>query len=185
VAALDRAGDMLVETSWAPRTLQMLEIGMSHFRAFRAEIKMKGRDCTSDPIEVKRFISFLFLKKKAPSTINYYVTAVSNWHKVKGLDDPCASFIVKRALKGVARTGTTPDTWEPMTIDLLTAICEKLKFVCYSDHEAKMFKSAFCLAFFGLFRIGEFVCANKGTAHKGVLMINDLAFRQNSMKVVI
>ena len=72
-----------------------------------------------------------------------------------------------------------------MTIKLLTQICEILRCVCYFDHEAKMFKSAFCLAFFGLFRIGELVCANKETAHKAVLMINDIDFKQNSMRVVI
>jgi site-specific recombinase XerD len=48
-----------------------------------------------------------------------------------------------------------------------------------------MFKSVFCLAFFGLFRIGELVCASKKTAQKGVLMIHDITFKQTSMKVCI
>ena len=48
-----------------------------------------------------------------------------------------------------------------------------------------MFKSVFLLAFFGLFRIGELVCANKKGPSSKVLQISDIAFKANKMRVII
>jgi hypothetical protein len=185
VAALDQEGDRLIHMSWAPRTLQVFEVGMTQFRLFRAEMSNDNLDAPSNPTEIIRFISSLSLKKKATATINAYISAVSNWHKCLSYEDPCSNFLVKQALKGTAKALTAPDIREPITIDLLHKLSCALHSVCYSIHEAKMYKSLFCLAFFGLFRIGELICTNKKTAQKGVLQINDIAFRDNSMKIMI
>jgi len=158
---------------------------MTQFRNFRAETGNNNIDAPSHPTEMIRFISSLSLKKKATATITTYVSAVSNWHKCNSYEDPCANFLVKRALKGAAKALTAPNIREPITIDLLHKLSRALHNVCYSSHEAKMFKSVFCLAFFGLFRIGELICTNKKTAQRGVLKINDIAFKDNSMKIVI
>ena len=101
------------------RLIQMFEVGMSNFRRFREAIHSPYVNSQASPTEVKHFVAFLSLKRMAPSTINSYVCAVSNWHKVQGLPDPCSDFLVKKAIKGAARSGVSPDTRQPITPDLL------------------------------------------------------------------
>ncbi len=58
-------------------------------------------------------------------------------------------------LEGCRRSRAKPDTRAPITLAILTKICNVLMSVCYSEFEAKMFKAAFVLAYFGLLRVGE------------------------------
>jgi hypothetical protein len=185
MAALEEESARLVQMAWAPRTLQMFEVGMSNFRKFRVAIQSPHANAPASPTEVKHFVAFLSLKKMSPSTINSYVCAVSNWHKVQGLDDPCADFLVRKALKGAARAGVSPDTRQPITPDLLLKLLTVLPIVCMSLYEAKMFTSVFTLAFFGLFRIGELVCQNKTFADKNALQFQDVLFQNELMKITI
>ena len=89
-------------------TLQMFEVGMSNFRRFREAMQTPNVNSQASPTEVQHFVGYLSLKKMAPSTINLYVCAVSNWHKVKGFPDPCADFLVRKAMKGAARARVCP-----------------------------------------------------------------------------
>ena len=171
--------------AWAPHTLQMFEVGMSNFRRFRENYASKYVDCQASPTEVQDFVGYLSLKKMAPSTINSYVCAVSNWHKVKGFPDPCADFLVRKAMKGAARAGVSPDTRQPITPDLLRKLIAVLPTVCMSMYEAKMFTSVFTLAYFGLFRISELVCQNKSVADRKALQFGDILFKDDSMKITI
>ena len=121
----------------------------------------------------------------APSTINSYACAVSNWYKVQALPDPCSDFLVKKAVKGAAQAGVSPDTRQPITPDLLHKLIAALPTICMSLYEAKMFTSVFTLAFFGLFRIGELVCQNKYVANTNALQFDDIVFKNDLMKITI
>ena len=57
--------------------------------------------------------------------------------------------------------------------------------ICSSPYEMIMFKCVFVLAFFGLFRISELVCQNKKDPSSKVLLISDIAFKEEKMKVTI
>ena len=127
MAALEEESARLIQLAWAPRTLQMFEVGMSNFRKITHSPNVNSPASTT---EVKLFVAFLSLKKMAPSTINAYVCAVSNWHKVQGLIDPCANFLVKKSMKGAARAGVSPDTRQPITPDLL-----RLLFACLDTRQ--------------------------------------------------
>ena len=103
MASLDKMGEELVKKSWAPRTLQTIEVGLKSFHQFLGECDVtNASDRAASPAEVIRFIAYLSVQKKAPATINTYVSAVSTWHKMHVFIDPCDDFKVKRALKGVA-----------------------------------------------------------------------------------
>jgi hypothetical protein len=158
---------------------------MSSFRRFREMYASNYVQHQASPEEVADFVGFLSLMKKSPSTINSYVCAVSNWHKVKGFPDPCANFEVRKAIKGSARAGVSPDTRQPITPDLLKKLIAILPTVCMSMYEAKMFISVFTLAYFGLFRISELVCQNKSVADKKALQFGDILFKNESMKITI
>ena len=175
----------LVQGSWAPRTLQMFEVGNRQFKQFRIEINSPSPDGPATDLEVNRFISHLSLSKKAPATINSYVCAISTWHKTKKWDDPCTSYMVKRALRGAGRGNSTPDARQPITPGILEKIMKATISICSSKYEASLFKCIFSLAFFGLFRIGELVCNNKRQPQIKVLHLKDIAFKEESMKVTV
>jgi len=174
-----------MQKAWAPRTLQMFEVGRRIFVQFRASCDPPIKVGPASSEEITDFITYLSLNKKAPSTIQSYVCAVTNWHKVMGWPDPCKSFRVKAYLKGVTRDTGAPDPRQPITIDMLTRLISILPHICSSVYETKMFQSAFLLAFFGLFRIGELVCVNKTDHNNKVLQISDIAFKANQMRVII
>jgi hypothetical protein len=104
---------------------------------------------------------------------------------VQGWTDPCASFLVKIALKGASRDTGAPDVRLPITPVLLKKLIAALPMICSSPYEMILFKCVFVLAFFGLFRISELVCQNKKDPSSKVLQISDIAFKEEKMKVTI
>ena len=185
MAALRQEGKRIMQKAWAPRTLQMFEVGKRSFEQFRASGDPPVKVGPASSEEIADFISYLSLNKKAPSTMHSYVCAIANWHKVMGWQDPCKSFQVKAYLKGVTRDTGAPDARKPITIALLSCLIDMLPHICSSPYEVELFKGVFLLAFFGLFRIGELVCANKTGPNSRVLQISDIAFKANQMRVII
>jgi integrase len=64
-------------------------------------------------------------------------------------------------LEGFRRTAKPKRARLPITLDLLSGILTKLSAVCRDGFESTLFSSAFTLAFFGFFRIGELTTASK------------------------
>ena len=60
-------------------------------------------------------------------------------------------------LEGYRRSRSLQDFRLPITYDILIKICYELNSVCNSQYESVLFKAAYTLAFFGLFRVGELV----------------------------
>jgi len=100
--------------AWAPRTLQMYEVGLTAFRNFRAEYDCPDINAAANTIDVTRFIASLSLQNRAPSTISAYVSAISYWHKTLGLADPCEDFRVKKALKGGSKKPNDTELGNPL-----------------------------------------------------------------------
>jgi hypothetical protein len=128
MASLDKMGEELMEKSWAPRTLQTIEVGLKSFHNLLEECDVaNASERAASPAEVIRFIAYLSIQKKAPARINTYVSVVSTWHKMHVFIDPCDDFKVKRALKGVARAGKTPDGRAPVTLLLLKKLINAME----------------------------------------------------------
>ena len=185
MAALDQETERLMLKSWAPRTLRMFEVGRRSFEHFRNTRNPPAKHGPANSLEITRFISFLSIKNKAPSTIAAYVCAVSNWHKTQGWADPCKSFPVKTTLKGASKDAGAPDSRLPVTPQLLRKLIAALPTICSTPYETALFKCVFVLAFFGLFRISELVCQNKNEASSKVLLISDIAFKKDKMRVTV
>ena len=185
MAALDAESDRLVRLAWAPRTLQMYEVGMENFKKFRHKLGDTDITAPSNPLQINRFIAYLSLEGKAPSTISAYISAISNWHKTNRFVDPTNDFLVKKALKGGSRGPRDQDLREPITLELLSKLVSALQPVCESVYEQKMMKCAYLLAFFGLFRIGEFIADTKTRAQKSVILISDIAIKPGFLKITV
>jgi hypothetical protein len=102
------------------------------------------------------FIAHMSLQKLSPNTVRLYIIALSYFHKLRQVADPTSSFLVSKALQGLARLNKTIDTRYPITISILEKLLAALPSVCLSPYEGKLFASAFVLAYYGLLRVGEF-----------------------------
>lgn len=73
------------------------------------------------------------------------------------MPDPTQAFIVKKMCEGFRRLRSRLDSRIPILYDTLVQICTSLPSICNSPYEAKLFKAAYAVAFFGLFRVSELV----------------------------
>lgn len=183
--ALDKEADKLIQMAWAPRTLQTYQVGMDKFHNFRIKMKARNPCGAANAVEMVRFIASLSLERKAPTTIAAYVSAVSNWHKTNRWDDPCDDFLVKKALKGGSKRKSNTTLREPISIILLAKLVKTLHLVCESKYEVSMIKSAFLLAFFGLFRIGEMVADTKVRAQRSVMLLRDIVIKDETLTITV
>ena len=107
--------------------------------------------------EVVLFITYCFEKALSARTIATYISGVAFFHKINNWPDFSQAFIVKKLLEGCHRSRRTFDTRAPITMDMLKEICKLLPTICHDAYEYQLFKAMFCLAYFGLFRVGELV----------------------------
>ena len=100
MASLDSFGEKLVKESWAPRSQRTMEVGLKSFHNFleKCGVSNVGQK-RYKPAEVIRYIAYLAIQKKAPTTISIYVSAISTWHKMHKYVDPCEDFMSKEQLK--------------------------------------------------------------------------------------
>lgn len=122
------------------------------------------------------FIAFLSLKGSAPSTARSYLSGIGYQCKILQVADPTQNFVVKKLLLGMSRLGSKRDKRLPITINLLQSINTVLPSICYSQFEAALFKAAFCLAYFGFFRVGELV-VDSSVKHNHALAVENVQLK--------
>jgi hypothetical protein len=109
------------------------------------------------PVEqIVSFTAYLSLQSYAESTARAYIASIGYECKIQGLDDSTKRFIVTKMLEGFRRLKSKGDTRLPITEKLLSSLIHVLDIVCSSSYEAKLYKAAYTLALFALFRVEEF-----------------------------
>lgn len=142
--------------SVALNTRLAYESGIKAFQAFRFSLGLP--EVWPPSIQtVVDFISYLSLKGAAASTARSYLSGIGYRCKILGVSDTTQCFLVKKLILGMSRSGSEGDKRLPITIDLLQRVIRVLPAVCSSNFEAVLFASAFTVAYFGFFRIGELV----------------------------
>ncbi|XP_077329230.1 integrase/recombinase xerD homolog [Lithobates pipiens] len=95
------------------------------------------------------------------SGIERKLAALAFWFKLRGEMDATKGFWVRQALKGYRKGNQKKDGRRPVTFAILGVISRQLGGLCTSGYEAHLFRTAFSLAFFGAFRVGELVSPAK------------------------
>ncbi|KAK6165293.1 hypothetical protein SNE40_022244 [Patella caerulea] len=90
-----------------------------------------------------------------------------------GGQDITKQFLVIKALESMKRGRGIGDSRLPVSITLLRKILMILPSVCADLYEVKLFRAAFTIAFFGLFKIGELTCS-KGNDIDNILAVDDI-----------
>lgn len=106
------------------------------------------------------FLEHLMDRGYSYSHIVKQLAGISFFTKLLGFPSCMSFFSVKQVLKGYRRSTVTHDSRLPISIDILKKLCASTKTVCFSDYESLLFRLAFCLCFFGAFRISELLPNN-------------------------
>ena len=107
----------------------------------------------------------------APPTITVYLSAVGTWHREQGLRDPCHHNILLRLVKrGIARSHHRPQALrEPITPGILRRLLAALRRDNQlRPQDQRMLAAAFCSAFHGFLRVGEFTTPTGTTFNHNV-----------------
>ena len=98
------------------------------------------------------------------------------------MKNSCFNFRCQKLLEGYRRLNPSKDTRMPITLDILTKIWVILEKTCFSSYETTLFRAAYSLAFFGLFRAGELVWTSPGEPDRH-LQTTDIQFIRISNKL--
>ena len=117
------------------------------------------------PQTLSLFIAYCYENSLAPRSIRTYVSGINYYQKLMGGQDLENVFVIKKILEGCLRSRPNlPDQRRPITKPILLAICNQLPLVCYNGYEATLFKAAFLLAYYGLFRVSELILSQNKSA---------------------
>ena len=140
-------------------------IYLKHWKAYKIFCKkhIKGsKKLPFDDRSVAFFIAHLHPKHLQVGTIRSYLSAISFQHKLHCQLDPTTSFIVQKALKGVAKMGSIKKcSLLPITKTKLYAFLQAIPFNSENVYQIKIFRTIFLLAFHACLRAGEVVVSNK------------------------
>lgn len=121
---------------------------------------------------VALYLAYLADKPRKAAGISLALTAISQAHKVAGLDSPRESRAVKEVWKGIRRTlGTAQEGKAPLLVDALRAIVVKLPDALAGKRD----RALLVLGFAGAFRRSELVA----------LDVEDIALGSKNMKATI
>lgn len=159
----------------------MYRQALSLFESFRARYGLAAT--WPVPVNVlESFLSYMRFKCYAHRTASTYLSAIRFKHRALGFVDNAADVITNKMLEGYRRLNPVVDSRRPITYELLCDICANLQYVCSSQFEATLFRAAYCLAFFGLFRVGELVFSSHSLLD-APLKVSDVQFDKASFQV--
>ena len=161
-----------VAASIAPSTLRSYRKAWTDFLSFTDPAV--SADVRSPPSsdQVLKYLAHLFQAGRASKTLRIQAAAISFFSKTFFNKDPCAKFVVRKALEGWGRLcpPRAPGR-RPISFELLTRMRMKLRSICWTKYEARLFSAAFSLAFFGALRVGEVVLEPiQGGGSRGLLL---------------
>lgn len=163
----------LLYASLANSTLESYSLGLQRFDSFRLQYSLI-KNWPPNVEHIVQFIAMLSLSGLSHATARLYVAGIGFHCKVQGHEDVTKHFLVAKVLEGLKRSNAClHDRRLPVTVSMLVKVVSKLPAICSSSYESKLFAAAYCLAFFGFFRVGELAVSRQSYIHR-VISINDI-----------
>lgn len=159
--------DFLWDKSISDGTRQTYGHGMKCFRTFLA-LNNYSADRSLPEVNEDMLINFVAycysaLQLKC-STIQLYLSGVRHYYLRMGIKNPLCSDSgclprLQTIMRSVKRLqGPSVKRRLPITFDILIRLCKALRTGAFSPFINLMLEAAFCVAFFGFLRCGEFTC---------------------------
>lgn len=125
------------------------------------------------------YVAHCHEKGLSPSTITSHLSAIAYVHNLAGHADPTKTFFIRKLLTCASKLNPTYDVRLPITEPVLHKLVTSLNFICPDRYDQLLYRSIFCLVFYGLARIGELVITSRQGV-KNVLHIENLHIRYHN-----
>ncbi|XP_077783063.1 uncharacterized protein LOC144327460 [Podarcis muralis] len=172
-----------VLASLEPSTLRLYKKAWCDFLDFRSKVSALARNIPPTTDHVLHYLAHLHMLGLAAETIRMHSAAISFFSQFIFSADPCADFIVHMAIKGWGRL--QPAKGKPITFDLFCLIRQKLRSICWSKYEARLFSAAFSIAAFGALSVGEVVFEAQPDGSSCGLHLNDIQLSDSELIICI
>nr|XP_028606916.1 uncharacterized protein LOC114607664 [Podarcis muralis] len=175
-----------VLASVAPSTLRSYRKAWCDFLGFRFGLSGLSHSTPPTTDDVLQYLSHLDDLGRATKTLKIHVAAISFFSKATFAQDPCSDFLIRRAIEGWGRL-QPPRTVgrKPISYGLLSQIRVKLRTICWSKFEARLFSAAYAIAFFGALRVGEVVCEASARGSTRGLLCEDVQLSESAVSVLV
>lgn len=131
-------------------------------------------------------LEFLLRLRQSGATgvlAQHKLTGISFHFQLRGWENVGQAFVVRRVLRGWAKERVSRDSRKPVSFALLRSLISALQPLCPSPYEVSLFSTAFGLAFFGAFRVGELVSPSKHAA--GGFSFEDVVLGPDSVRLKV
>ena len=155
----------LLKSSVAPSSLQLYKRAWALMRETFSYINQNSNLQIMLPLSVSSmsfYVAYLHRENYAPSSIVSYVSAIGYIHRISGFKDPTTTVIIQKLIAGSTRLGPRFDLRLPITIILLDQLSQSADKVISCYYHRILLKAMFCVAFFGLMRLGELTVSQHG-----------------------
>lgn len=109
------------------------------------------------------------------------ITGLSFHFQLRGWGNVGQQFIVKKVLRGWVKECSVRDSRKPVSFATLQALVAAAQRISSSPYEASLFATAFGLAFFGAFRVGELVAPSRMAP--GGLLLEDVVAGPDFLRI--
>jgi len=187
---LDKVVSELWDLSLNKSTRNVYEAGFRAFKKFSDLYLFRSMCHTYPPVSEEILIYFVahcfhFLHVKY-STIKTYLAGIRFAYIKAGFQDPCCFQNglpyqrLKNILKAVKKSqDNVVKPRLPITAEILRKICNALRLGVFGPYEDLVLETAFCLAFWGFLRCGEFTNQSRTFDHNTDLTIGDIQMNMN------
>ena len=154
---------------------------MASWRQFKSFALGLGKPCIpASEHTVALFATYLYDLGLKPSTIRCKLSAISFHHKIKQLQSPSDTYLIKHLLKGFDKTSPPKKVRLPIQEKLLIRLLDAIPSCIEGKHEAFRLKVLFSTMYHAALRVSE-TCPSKLTDH--ALRLSNLVVLKNSILI--
>ena len=104
---------------------------------------------------IAAFYGHLFEMGLSYSSIVNYNSAISYYHKIRGLVDPTNTFYIRKLLQGIHRRKPRKPGLKPINMALLKKIVSNLHIISLSKYDIYLYRAIMITMYFGCLRVSE------------------------------
>ncbi len=157
----------LIFKSLAPNTRKAYVSVLASVQTFADSIQWPIEWCLGLSTSfILMYIGFMKQSGKAISSVRTHMAAISFVHKCFGIADPCQCFLVPKAIKGYLKDDRRFDSRQPISPQLVLAMCSRLHDICYDEYEVTLWTAVFQIAYACMLRVSEYTSKDmENTGH--------------------
>jgi hypothetical protein len=164
----------LVQSAMAPSSQ------VSYYKTFQLFKQFCSHTLQVSPLpassaSILTYVAHLYQLGYASSSIHSNISIISYYHKLYQLDDPTASFLVKKVLAGVSKSIPSRDLRAPITPSLLLSLVNSCPFISKSQYNSDLMSAMYLLAFHAFLRIGEITVNQSKSSNPNLIQLHQIS----------